>query len=255
MTVTLERERSGLHLDSPPVVHRWSVGRRRLRTHLRDTQPRHGRDARPHRRSRQGRRRPGCARRPGRLRGGPLVPDDRLRARPHHLAHRRPDRAVRRRARPARIARQRQALRGRPRRRHPARGRAVPLHWPGGPPRSRATRSASRCPTCRASEFHAYTLREPIGVVGADHPVELPAAHGGLEAGPGPHHRQHGDPQARRADAAVRSPAGRDHGRGGPARRRGQRRCPATARPPGPRWPPTTGSTRSPSPARPRSAS
>ena len=44
----------------------------------------------------------------------------------------------------------------------------------------------------------AYHFREPMGVVGADHPVELPAADGGMEDGAGARHRQlRGDQAAR----------------------------------------------------------
>ena len=35
------------------------------------------------------------------------------------------------------------------------------------------------------SDTVAYHFHEPLGVVGTDHPLELPAAHGGLEAGTG----------------------------------------------------------------------
>ena len=57
----------------------------------------------------------------------------------------------------------------------------------------------------------------------ADHPVELPAADGGVEARPGAGHRLHRRAQARRADAADRAAAGRAHRRGRRARRRRQR--------------------------------
>ena len=43
-------------------------------------------------------------------------------------------------------------------------------------------------PYMPGANFHSYTLREPVGVVGPDHPVELPAADGRLEARPGPGH-------------------------------------------------------------------
>jgi hypothetical protein len=57
----------------------------------------------------------------------------------------------------------------------------------------------------------------------ADHPVELPAAHGGVEAGPGPGRRQLRRAQARRADPGD-DPAVRRAGRQGLAARRAQRR-------------------------------
>ena len=87
-----------------------------------------------------------------------------------------------------------------------------------------------------------------------DHPLELPAADGGLEAGAGAGHRLHGRAEAGRADAAV----GAAPGRADPGSRlpdgvvnivTGFGETPAR------RWPRTPASTRSPSPARPRSAS
>ena len=50
------------------------------------------------------------------------------------------------------------------------------------------------------------TLREPIGVVRAHRPVELPAADGLVEGRPGPRRRQYRDPQARVVHAAHRAP-------------------------------------------------
>ncbi len=47
----------------------------------------------------------------------------------------------------------------------------------------------------------AYHFHEPLGVVGADHPVELPAADGGVEARAGAGRRQLRGAEARRADA------------------------------------------------------
>ncbi len=59
----------------------------------------------------------------------------------------------------------------------------------------------------------------PLGVAGPGHPVELPAADAGLEDRPGARDRQHGGPQARRDDPAVR-PVLRGHlPPGGPAER------------------------------------
>ena len=49
----------------------------------------------------------------------------------------------------------------------------------------------------------AYHFHEPLGVVGADHSVELPDPDGRLEARPGAGRRQCGRPQARRADPGV----------------------------------------------------
>ena len=47
----------------------------------------------------------------------------------------------------------------------------------------------------------ALTFREPIGVVGADHALELPAEHRELEDRPGACGGQHGRAQARVAHA------------------------------------------------------
>ena len=51
----------------------------------------------------------------------------------------------------------------------------------------------------------AMTFREPLGVVGADHAVELPADDRRVEARAGAGGRQHGRAQAGRADAADRA--------------------------------------------------
>ena len=56
------------------------------------------------------------------------------------------------------------------------------------------------------------------------HPVELPAADGGLEDRAGAGRRQHGGDQAGRDHPAVDPGAGRDHRRRRPAARRGQHR-------------------------------
>ena len=56
------------------------------------------------------------------------------------------------------------------------------------------------------------------------HPVELPAADGGLEAGPGAGHRQHLRAQAGRDHPADRAAAGRGDRRGRPAARHRQHR-------------------------------
>ena len=52
--------------------------------------------------------------------------------------------------------------------------------------------------------MHCYTRKEPVGVCGADHPLELPDADGRLEDRPGPGRRLHDRPQAGRADPADR---------------------------------------------------
>ena len=78
--------------------------------------------------------------------------------------------------------------------------------------------------TAPGAAFHAYTRREPVGVVGPDHPVELPAADGGLEARAGAGDWLHGRAQAGRADAAVGAAPRRAAAGGRPAGRRGEHR-------------------------------
>ena len=65
----------------------------------------------------------------------------------------------------------------------------------------------------------AMTFREPIGVVGADHAVELPARDRLVEARAGARRRQHRRAQAGRADAADRAALRADRARGRGARR------------------------------------
>ena len=99
----------------------------------------------------------------------------------------------------------------------------------------------------------AFTIREPLGVVGLIVPWNFPLVIAGWKLGPGAGRRQHGRAQAGRADAADRAALRAARARGRAARGRGQRRRRARARPAGrgsspiPTWP------RSPSPARPRS--
>ena len=72
--------------------------------------------------------------------------------------------------------------------------------------------------------FLNYVLREPLGVVGPDRAVELPADVPQLEDGPGARCRQHGRAQAGGAHAALVAPARRADGRGRvPAGRRQHR--------------------------------
>ena len=66
----------------------------------------------------------------------------------------------------------------------------------------------------------------------ADHPVELPAADGGVEARPRARLRQHGRAQARRADAAHGAAPRRAAARSGRAGRASSTSSPASARPP-----------------------
>ena len=105
-----------------------------------------------------------------------------------------------------------------------------------------------------AGNFLAYTRREPVGVTRRDHPLELPADDGRLEARAGARVRQHDDHQAGGADAALDAAAGRDLRRGGPARRASSTCSTAWARPRARPSSSTRASTRSRSPARPRSA-
>ena len=67
--------------------------------------------------------------------------------------------------------------------------------------------------------YTSWLRREPLGVVGPDRPLELPADDGGVEDRPGAGRRQHRGAQAVRAHAAVGAAAGRAHRRRPPARR------------------------------------
>ena len=84
----------------------------------------------------------------------------------------------------------------------------------------------------------------------ADHPLELPAADGGLEVGPGPGRRLHGRAEAGRADAADLPCAWASWPRRPASPTASSTSSPATARPPAPPSSSTRASTRSPSPAR-----
>ena len=70
----------------------------------------------------------------------------------------------------------------------------------------------------------SLALREPIGVAGPDHPVELPAADGGVEARAGDLRRLHDGAEAGRADAADRLALASQLRRRRPAARRRQHR-------------------------------
>ncbi len=63
-------------------------------------------------------------------------------------------------------------------------------------------------PVSSEGDWHAYTLREPVGVVGQIIPWNFPADDGGLEAGPGARSGLHHRAEARRADAAERAASG-----------------------------------------------
>ena len=109
---------------------------------------------------------------------------------------------------------------GRARRRHAARRRPLPLLRRLGD-EGRGRDHPGLDPRPALAQLHAARAgrrRRP------DHPVELPAADGGVEARRGARVRQHRGAQARRADAAVGA-APRRAARGGrhPARRRQHR--------------------------------
>ena len=164
------------------------------------------------RRSRASTRSPGSRGRPSRAaaprtwtpRCGPRGPrsrlvaqDDRRGARAAAAAAGRADRRERRAHRGGRDDRQRQAD---PRDGGPAAraGRLLPLLRGRG----RQDRTARRSrPT--ATNFFIYTLREPVGVVGAITPWNSPVLLMSLEAGAGAGRRLHGRGQARRAGAGL----------------------------------------------------
>ena len=122
--------------------------------------------------------RPRRARRAARLRERTVAAHDAVGARPLHLEARRPDRAAQRGVRAARDARQRQAARGRARRRRAARRRPLPLlRRLGDQDRRRDHPGLDPRPAhARLHAARAGRRRRP------DHPVELPAADGGVEA-------------------------------------------------------------------------
>ena len=178
-------------------------------------------------RGRRGRRRGHQPRGPGRaqgLRRRPVDQDDAVRARTHHLEDRRPDRRA-----PRRAGRSSSRSTTANRSRSPAPPtcrcrRTCSATWPAGPPRSKATRSVSSVPYMPGANFHCLHAARAGRRRRADHPVELPAADGRVEARARARHRLHRRAQAGRADAAHRAAAGRDHRRGRPARRSGQHR-------------------------------
>ncbi len=158
-----------------------------------DDQPRHGGADSGGGLRGPGRRDRGRRERPGRVPqvGGAA----RAGARQVPVPDRAPDPGARARARGRRDARRWQAAQGVPRRRHPARRRALlPLRRLGGQAPVRSQRPRGQAARGRR----------------ADRAVELPAADGGVEARAGARVRQRRDPQARRDDAADRAAARRD---------------------------------------------
>ena len=146
----------------------------------------------------------------------------------------------------ARVARQRQARRRCAQGRRPAVPRAPALL------RGLAHQDRGRDAPVAVQNFSA-TRAASLSACRPDHAVELPAADGRLEDRAGARGRLHDRAQARRADAADGAAPRRAGARGRAAARRAQRRhraTAATAR----RSSSTRASTRSPSPARPRSA-
>ena len=127
---------------------------------------------------REGGRRPRRARRAPRLRRRPVAAHDAVRARPRPLEARRPDREARRGVRAARDARQRQAAQRRARRRHPAGRRPLPLLRRLGD-QDRGRDDPGVDPGHAHAQLHAARAGRRRR---ADHPVELPAADGGVEA-------------------------------------------------------------------------
>ena len=170
-------------VPAPPAADRRRVGRRRRRRDLRDDRPRHRRGA-DHGRPRQGRgRRP---RRQGRAPGAhrPVVDDDPVRARPCDPSPRRSHRREPRRAGRAGLARQRKGEGRRRGRRRPARRRPVLVHGGLGDEAARLDGHARRCRICPGAEFHAYTVKEPVGVVAQIIPWNFPLLMAAWKVGP-----------------------------------------------------------------------
>ena len=99
---------------------------------------------------------------------------------------------------------------------------------------------------------HAYTLKEPVGVVGLIVPWNGPGVQRRRQAGAGARRRVQQHPQAGRGDPALGAGVRAGARRGRRARRRGEHRERATATPPARPSSTTPASTRSPSPAPPR---
>ena len=108
----------------------------------------------------------------------------------------------------ARIARQRQAARRGARRRRAAGRRPVPLHGRLGD-QDRGQHDHISVPYMPGANFHSYTLREPVGVVGQIIPWNFPLLMAAWKLGPALATGCTRRPEARRADAAVGAAAGR----------------------------------------------
>ena len=223
VAASVEQQADSFVRSRAQAADRRRMGGGGVRPDVRDAKSRHrGGSGRGRPRTDRGHRPGGQGGAPG-IRGRvPVAAHERLGARPADLEDRRADRGERRRAGDARIAGQRQAVPHRQGGGRRAGGRPVPLHGgladedsghhgPDlGAPRPR------RVPRLHAAR--AGRRRRP------DHPVELPAADGGVEARPGARLRLHRRAQAGRADAAVGAEARRATARGRAARRRGQHR-------------------------------
>ena len=98
-------------------------------------------------------------------------------------------------------------LRGRPRRRRAAGRRPVPLH--GGLGHQDRGQHDPDLGAPDPGAYLAYTLREPVGVVGQIIPWNFPLLMAAWKLGPALAARLHRRAQARRADAAVGAAAGR----------------------------------------------
>ena len=162
-----------------------------------------------------------------------MVDDHAGRARPDPVAHLRDRRREPRGARDARDPEQRQADRGRSARRHPEHRGDVPLlRGLGDEGAGQDDPDLGR----QLPHVHATRARRRLR---RDHPVELPADDGGLEAGARARVRQRDDHEAGRADAALDAAARGADGRGRPARRRRERpERPGRDHRPGDRRPP-----------------
>ena len=139
-----------------------------------------------------------------------------LRPRQGPQEDRRPDARPRRPDRPGTRRRSRASRWPRPRPRSCTR----PTRSSGSPRRASAPTAGSSRPTNVAKRY--YAIKHPVGVVGDDHPLELPRRPAQPQDRPGAGGRLHGRQPARRADAADPDPDVRVPGR----RRRARRASP-----------------------------
>ncbi len=203
------RPRARVHRPVAPSPDRRRASGRGRRAHVRHASiPATGREIAEVALARRRGRRAGGRRRARRLRRGSVVLDAGGRTRAADARARRRDRGARRGDRPDRVARQRQARRARPVRGRQRRGRPPAL----------LRRLADEDRGRRAAGDRAeHALLHPPRArrrVRADHPLELPAADGRVEARPGARRRLHDRAQARRADAAERAAHRRARARG-----------------------------------------